>query len=225
MVMQYLFSCMPNTFVGVESTISAIRISRYLVEAKGNHQRALRLYVWNAAICEAFYFPSQIVEVAIRNRLHHSLANKFGPDWYASSAFFSPLPNRLKNELEAAIRKCQRDHGPQLTINHIIAAMSLGFWCHILTSWFESQLWQDGLQEAFPHIPTDISRQQAYDKIDQFRHWRNRIAHHGAVFDKSPMKELKNMEEVLSWICPETLWFMRQFNDVQKAIGRKPVRS
>jgi hypothetical protein len=224
LTMQYLFSCMPNTLSEIEKTISEQRVGRYLREAKGDKNRALRLYVWNARICEAFYLPGQLVEVAIRNRLHETLTQKYGNNWNANQSFFSPLPDRLKTQLQNSRHEAARDHGVAHTINHVISGLSLGFWCHLLTARFEPILWSAGMQSAFPNIPAQVTRQEVYNKIDQFRTWRNRIAHHGAVFDKRPMKELQNIQELLAWICEETLWFMNETNNVHRSLGRKPAK-
>jgi hypothetical protein len=184
----------------------------------------MRLYVWNSAICEAFYMPNQILEVTIRNRLNSILAVKFGTDWHLIKSFTSPLPDRLKTSINNTIRECTRDHGAGMTVNHIVSGLSLGFWGHLMTSNFEPVLWTAGIQSAFPLAPNGTTRQAVYDKVDQFRKWRNRIAHHGAIFDKRPMKELQNIQELLSWVCPETLWFMTEINTVHRTLGRKPVK-
>ena len=152
------------------------------------------------------------------------LAAKFGINWHSNKSFTSPLPERLKTSITNTIRECTRDHGAGMTVNHIVSGLSLGFWSHLMTSNFEPVLWTAGIQTAFPLAPNGTTRQAIYDKIDQFRNWRNRIAHHGAIFDKRPMKELNNVRELLSWICPETLWFMDENNTIHRTLGRKPVK-
>jgi hypothetical protein len=222
--MQYPFSCTHLTYIEIEKTISVPRIGRYFAEAKGDKNRALRLYVWNAAVCESFYLPNQILEVAIRNRLHFVLTAKFGIDWHINKSFTSPLPQRLQVQIANTIRDCTRDHGTAMTVNHVVSGLSLGFWSHLLTSNFDAILWSGGMTVAFPFVPPLTLRQDVYDKIEKFRNWRNRIAHHGAIFDKRPMKELQNIQLLLSWVCPETLWFVNEVNSVQRILGRKPVR-
>ena len=215
---------MPNTLIEIEKTISQQRVRRYLRESKGDKHRALRLYVWNSRICEAFYLPSQLVEVAIRNKLHQVLSAKYGNNWNTNPSFISPLPDRLKAQLVNSKDEAVRDHGLAQTIHHVISGLSLGFWCHLLTARYEPTLWSAGLSSAFPLIPANTTRQQLYDKVDRFRTWRNRIAHHGAIFDKRPMKELQNIHELLSLICLDTLWFVQETDSVHRALGRKPIK-
>ena len=110
-----------------------------------------------------------------------------------------------------------------MNVNHIVGGLSLGFWSHLLTVNFDTVLWTRGMTAAFPFVPPHATRQAVHEKVDRFRNWRNRIAHHGAVFDKHPMKEFQNIQELLSWICPETLWFVNELNAVQRTLSRKPV--
>ena len=220
--MQYPFSCMPNTFVALEITLSSQRLGRYLAEARGDKRRIMRLYVWNARLCEAFYLPCQLVEVAVRNRLHDTLTRRFSVVWYSDAAFVSPLPDRFKNEITNAVRDCTREHGKAMTTNHIVCSMSLGFWCHLLTSNFDHILWKNGMGQAFPHIARGVARQHIYDRLDQLRKWRNRIAHHGVIFDKKPMREVQNIKFIIDWVCPETSWLLNETSNVSRTINMKP---
>lgn len=220
--MQYPFSCTPAVRTAIENTLSPQRLGRYLVAAKDDPNLAMRLYVWNARLCEAYYLPCQFAEVAVRNRLHFLLQRRFACDWHRDPAFVSPLPVRWKNELDFAIKDCTRDHGRAMTVNHIVGSMSLGFWCHLLTSAFDHVLWLNGFRRAFPHISRQYERQDVYDRVNQLRQWRNRIAHHGAIFDKGPAAELQNIQEVVGWVCPDTAWFMRRISTVSQVINKRP---
>ncbi len=52
-------------------TISLSRFKPYLFHTGHNQGHALRLYMWNAQIGEAFHVPIQSIEVALRNRIWH----------------------------------------------------------------------------------------------------------------------------------------------------------
>ena len=73
--MQLTFSCTPSALKNIEGTISPARLGRYAGSAGVDKQKALQLYVWNARLCEAFYLPIQLCEVAIRNAIHGALEN------------------------------------------------------------------------------------------------------------------------------------------------------
>jgi hypothetical protein len=220
--MQYPFSAVPSVLANLENTLSPQRMGRYLVAAKGDKHKVLRLYVWNARLCEAFYLPCQLAEVAVRNRLHAILSRKFSANWHLDNSFISPLPKRFQDELKHAIQDCRWDHGGAMTVNHVVGSLAMGFWCHLLTQNFDHILWLNGMRNAFPGLPRNQQRQDVYNKVDRLRQWRNRIAHHGVIIDKNMKDEIANIELILSWICPDTTWFMTETCAVQYVINQRP---
>jgi hypothetical protein len=220
--MQYPFSCAPATLRKIEAAISEPRLGRYLAEARNDRNRALRLYVWNARLCEAFYLPAQLAEVALRNALHGALSEYFSTEWHLSSAFISPLPERLKQDLNYAIRQCRKEHGDRMTVNHVVGTLPFGFWCHLLTHNYDHTLWAHGMRARFPHAPADVRRHEVYALADRLRQWRNRIAHHGVIFDKEPRKQAASIARLIHWIDEDTSWFSAQLVTLDWVISRKP---
>ena len=51
--------------------MSPARLDRFVPAARGDRNHALRLYIWNARLCEKFYLPIQLAEVTMRNAIHH----------------------------------------------------------------------------------------------------------------------------------------------------------
>ncbi len=221
--MQYPFSCTPAVHTEIENAVSTARLSRYMPAAKGDRNLALRLYVWNARICESFYFPCQMLEVTVRNALASSLRSYFkNKPWYENGLFTSQLPRRSIEDLDSVIRDKRKDHGRALSENHIIAGLSFGFWMQTMTKNYENiGLWPSGISIAFPKAPV-VSLKECYDKIDGIRNFRNRAAHHYAVFDKSPSKSYNNILDVLGWVSPSTKWYVEQVSRVSQAIGARP---
>ena len=84
--------------------------------AGGDKHKALRLYVWNARICEAFYLPLQLAEVTIRNRIHAGVILRYGTGWELQGRFLCTLPQRLRSELNEALGKERGVRGAALTI-------------------------------------------------------------------------------------------------------------
>lgn len=220
--MQLTFSCSPATYGAVENTLTKARLARYLDAAKGDKHHALRLYVWNARLCEAFYLPSQICEVALRNAIHGALRDKHGPDWYQRGAFLCTLPDRLRQELDKVVRDQRTVHNGKITLDHIVADLSLGFWQHLLVRAYDGVFWPKYFHLQFPHKPRHIGRQQVYDSVEDFRGHRNRIAHHKPIFHRQPSAELQNLLRLIGWICPETHWLCQTLSQVQQTINERP---
>lgn len=222
--MQHPFSCVPDTLNAIESTISAARLGRYLPESKGDKHLAIRLYVWNARLCEAFYLPTQFAEVAARNAIHKPVVARFTGSWYDNPAFHAILPPRLLVELNKVVADERKNRKHVFSVNHVVAGLSFGFWLNLLTTSYDKHLWATGLQKSFPHLPKKTGRQNLYDRFDRLRNWRNKIAHHYAIFDKRPKIELANTLEIIAWVCPETHWLAKELSSVERVLSRRPTR-
>jgi len=220
--MQQPFSCVPAVFQSIEATLSKPRLSRYLPAANGFAQFALRLYLWNAMICESFYLPCQLAEVSLRNGVFRALNDRYGPDWYTQGRFTCNLPDRHKKDLQAAIQDSQTEHGENATADHIVARLSLGFWVHLFTKNFEHLLWKGGFTVAFPNLPQNIGRIDIHRKIERFRNFRNRTAHHFAVFDKGPISHYADIMEIIGWSCADTAWLAKELAKVPTVINQRP---
>jgi hypothetical protein len=217
-----MFSLTPATLRAVQTTLSPARLARYLPAAGGNADLALRLYLWNARICEAFYLPCQIAEVACRNVIARALADRYGMHWYNHEPFLSILPNRLRDEVDKVVGHERARHGVSLTMDHVISNLTFGFWVHLLTKGFDFILWKRGMSPYFRHAPAGMARLDLHQRVDRVRMFRNRIAHHEAVFDKRPMAEHNNIFLVVGWICVETQWLLAQLAGVARTINSRP---
>ncbi len=220
--MQPPFSCTATTFSALEGSLAAPRLARYLGESSGDKHLGLRLYVWNGYLCEAFYLPAQTAEVCVRNAIHKVLQEKHGANWYQRGSFLCTLPDRLRRELDDVIRDERGTHGTGMTSDHIVSGLSFGFWVHLLTKPYEGVFWPTRFGLAFPHKPNEVGRMDLYTRLDRLRIFRNRIAHHKPIFDKGPKAEYLNMLDLISWVCPDTRWFIGQISRVDQTIGMKP---
>ena len=81
-----------------EVAISLERFARYLNWTGGDHDRALELYALNTRLSEALYTPLQMLEVALRNRVHKVLAEARHDRW-----FDDQCQRRRKNVLRAGL--------------------------------------------------------------------------------------------------------------------------
>ena len=220
--MQYPFSCSPPTYAAIAATLSQPRLDRYLNAAGGDRHLALRLYVWNARICEAFYIPTQLAEIALRNALASGLCARYGTAWHMAPGLVSSLPGRLQNELQKVIAEEARMHGAAFNADHVVSALSLGFWVHLTSTTPRSYVWLGAIRSHFPHMPPALGDHGIRDAADRLRRFRNRIAHHNAIFDKRPTAEYRNVQNIVGWICPDTLWLLKQLSNPALVISRRP---
>nr|WMC97385.1 hypothetical protein RAR13_01315 [Aminobacter aminovorans] len=221
--MQYPFSCVQNTFDCIEKTLSPARLARYLPAANGDKHLALRLYVWNARLCEAMYLPLQTAEVAVRNAVQIPVGKRFKNQWYTNPKFLNLLPARMKGELEETVRKETKKRGAALTQDHIVANLSFGFWANLMTRAYDKHLWAIGVRQSFPGAGAREDREAIYQMLDQMRSFRNEVMHHYAIFDRGPQAKFQNVLHITKMVCPETHWLSLHLSRVSQIINARPM--
>jgi hypothetical protein len=221
--MQYPFSCVPDTLNAIERTLSPARLARYVSAAKGDRHLALRLYVWNARLCEAVYLPLQIAEVAVRNAINIPVERRFKAHWYSNPKFTNILSLRMKQELAEIVRKQESKRGSTLNQNHIIANLSFGFWVNLMANSFDNHLWATGIKTSFPYAQKHEDRQSVYLMLDEIRIFRNEIMHHCAIFDKSPQRRYQSIIHITKMICNETYWLSKELSHFGQVLNDRPL--
>lgn len=207
----------------VERVISPARLGRFSGTVGGDKHKALRLYIWNSRLCEEFYLPIQIAEVSIRNSIHYTLTRRYTGQWYCNPAFVDMLTLKYKSELQRKVSERKQAKGNDFTVDHFVAGMTFGFWVNLLTSRYENLLWQQGMRRSFSSISNGTSRETVYQKVNQLRVFRNKVAHHYAIFDRRPAAEYQNIQDIVSWSCKDTLLLMKQVSNPSRVINMRPT--
>lgn len=221
--MQAPFSCTPATLAEFEAALAPARLARFLPAAGGDKHYAVRLYVWNARLCEEFYLPLQTAEVAVRNVIAETLKRRYGAGWYSSRSVRAILSDKHRGELDSQVYDQQVRCGPDFTGDHVVSGLSFGFWASWLTSSYEHHIWQQGIKRSFLNAPNDASREDAYKRVDQLRRFRNKVMHHYAIFDRSPVAEYQNLLEIVRWISPATVWLLKELGSPPRIVNKKPA--
>lgn len=148
----------------VIQTLSSDRFSKYLLAAGGDTDRAIRLYVWNAHVGEAFHTPIQTVEVALRNSINHALVAKFGPDWWQDPVFLRVVDIERRQDLDT-VKKRIRNRNQVLVTAQIVASLSFGFWASMLQPRYNPDIWSAQLRTSFPSLPATETRGRRQNRI------------------------------------------------------------
>jgi hypothetical protein len=192
--------------------------------ASSDDQMAFRFYLWNCALCEAFFISLHFAEIVCRNALNRALVSRCGPQWHENATLQILLQDRFRAELVEAVRKERRQHGGNLTSHHVVSALTFGFWEHLATKRFERFLWARGIHSAFPGAPANKTYADLHDLLESVRRWRNRIAHHRAVFDKGPMRKHQDALQLIKWACGDTGTWVASVSKVPAAIALRPKK-
>ena len=201
--------------------LSADRMSKYLRASQGSLSNALALYNWNTAVSAAFYGPLQWLEVTLRNSIDNRLAEAYGDAWYFHSD--ARLDFICRRQIKEARDRLQRNN-QAITRSRLVAALSFGFWVTLLgrggmlsakgtKANFEMTLWRPALHKAFPNRP-GLARKQAYQPLDYLRTFRNRIAHHEAIFERDLRMDYEKIVRVTGWISPEAREWIEEHSRV-----------
>jgi hypothetical protein len=220
--MQLINSPTLERFPEIEKALDSLRLSRYYGPANKDKQKAFRYYVWNCALCESFHLTLHVAEIVCRNAIHNAILRRGNPCWFEDKTFRQLLGNRYRNELESAVLNERAQHGKNMTQYHVISALTFGFWDHLTTKRFERFIWAKGIHEAFPNAPKEKTYEDLHGLIESVRRWRNRIAHHRAIFDRGPTRKHQDALELIKWVCFPTSEWVAAESKVPRAIGLRP---
>jgi Abi-like protein len=209
---QELFSLIPSALSEIQTTLSPIRFNRYLTACRGDARKALFLYRWNSFLSQSLYWPSQTLEVAVRNSISRVLADRYGSAWHRSGKFFRQLGREDQAKLQETHDRQQRERDTRnLSADMIIADLPFGFWTSMLSARYEIPLvWRNNLRVAFPYLTSGLTLRSVYAPMDRIRILRNRIAHHEPIFARRLDFEHGEILKVIGWVCPATQWYVEQ---------------
>jgi len=119
----------------LEEALSLERFGRYLDWADGDRVRALDLYVLNTRLSEALYTPLQMLEVALRNRIHAVLSASVQPRWFQAPGVLA-VSHQHEQVAEALADLARERKEP--TPGRVVAALTFSFWTTMLGTPYEN---------------------------------------------------------------------------------------
>jgi hypothetical protein len=220
--MQGQFSILSTTLSDIKAQLSLPRLNKYLNQSSGDDQKAMRLYRWNCSLSQSLYWPTQTLEVIVRNSISDFLKTRYGQSWHFEPRFHSKLePHDLRRLKDAIDRQIDQRGTQSPAVDPVIADLSLSFWVSLLRGKYEVPLgWGAGLRKAFPYLPPGYARQSVYRPLDDARDLRNRIAHHEPIFHLKLELKYRELMSLIKWISLDVHWLVEQsctFPEVRSA--------
>jgi hypothetical protein len=228
-------------FQKLQLYFSFARIERYQ-KASGNIQtKSIELYKANIQIAQAFHPILGIVEVILRNKTNSILSIYFNDsDWiinqkngfmvdstltYRDSKTGKLITNDyLKKSVEKSENRLKKLK-VIVTSGKIIADQDFGFWTDLFELTHYKILRGKPIQ-IFNHLPTGIGRTDICERLNKVRKFRNRINHNEPICFKDTNISFTNAEDVynsmtelIKWIDPEILDWIKELDSVQKTIN------
>jgi hypothetical protein len=183
----------------IERLFSRERMSTYVASCDGHFDFAVGLYRWNAAVTAAFWEPIGHLEVALRNALATQFAARHrrlgrGATWLDDLE--DELGQRGRDDVAAARARVRRK-GKCASDGQTISELSFGFWRFLIAKRLTG-LWPD-LTGAFPNAP-DRKRETVEGPIARLHDFRNRLAHHQRVWNRSPRERYNDLLTLAGYI-------------------------
>jgi hypothetical protein len=183
----------------IEEALSLERFGRYLAWAGGDRARALDLYALNTQLSEALYTPLQMLEVALRNRIHAVLSASVQPRWFKEPGVLAvPHQNEQVAEALADLARERKEPAP----GRVVAALTFSFWTAMLGAPYEN-LWQTDLHRIGRRDDgKGLRRKDLSGPLTPIRLLRNRIAHHEPILTWDLPKHHEGMLRITGWLSP-----------------------
>jgi hypothetical protein len=201
--------------------ISPDRFQTYLSAAGHDINRALRLYLWNARVGEAFHIPIQAVEVALRNGINTGLTNVYTPNWWECKNLLDVLDEERKADLTTVFRRI-RNRQQELYTGEVVAGLSFGFWVGMLDGRYNPPIWGSQLRVAFPYFPVGRSRKSLHGSVRDVATLRNRISHHEPLIGRDTLADFSNLMTLLEWICPAKAAWIKGHCRIPQIVRERP---
>jgi hypothetical protein len=211
----------PERIAILRNTLSSGRFATYFKLAGHDEERAIRLYMWNAQVGEAFHIPIQAIEVGLRNRIDNALGQLFTPNWWECAGLFRILDEERQADLTTVFRRI-RNRDLEFCTGQVIAGLSLGFWVGLLDGRYNPPIWSKQLRAAFPHLPQGRGRKSLFAEAGKVATLRNRISHHEPLIKRDISQDYATVMGFLEWICPATAQWVRPHCRIPLVLRQKP---
>lgn len=208
----------------VAAWLSDGRFQAYKEACDGDHDRAVALYNWNAEISAAFMEVLYHLEVLLRNAVDRRFLQS-DPDqcltvcrpevWLCDP---DVLTDESRERVNDAICRLERQGKPS-TRGRVIASLSLGFWSALFNKPYEN-LWRETLSSAFPH--GSGKRREIARLVGPLVHFRNRIAHHEAIFSSDLAEQQERHLALAGLIDSEARSYIAALSRVEKLLLEQP---
>ncbi|HZY96610.1 MAG TPA: Abi family protein [Candidatus Cybelea sp.] len=195
------------------------RLAGYFTDARGLADRALQIYVWNAALGGAFLPAIGAVEVSLRNALSDQLSNAFTAPWYDDSSFIAIDRNALATGIVRAKRHITAK-GKPVTPSRMVAQLTFGFWVMLLRPSYARSLWPI-LRPAFA---AHTRRSRATDAFDPLVGFRNRLAHHHLLYDRDPHIMYERLMAGARLLSPELAEWIEHHSRIRQLLSGGPIQ-
>jgi hypothetical protein len=190
--------------------LSAPRFDRYLRDAHGDVDWAMRLYWWNVEVSAAFYGPLHCLELTLRNAINDRLSAYYDvAEWWS----VAPLTTDGRRKVDGAVRDVALRRQGGRRPGDVVAALTFGFWVSLLSRSYDRPLWVPTLHRAFSHYSG--RRSDLHDNFFSMLLFRNRIMHHEPIYHRDLVADHAKIYRLVGYLSQDV-------RDTLSALDRAP---
>jgi abortive infection bacteriophage resistance protein len=179
--------------------LSGIRLHRFAQRAAKSNTSMLDLYFLNLSVSEQLFGLISLVEIVLRNQIHHRLAPKNYLD--DTSGVLSKNDYKRINKVKKDILKSGA--APKNIESRLLSNLTMGFWCGLFD---DDKLWASDLSMLFEKSTRQkyrITAGKIRDNLKKLRRVRNKIAHHERIVFRRDLNlddHIDAVANILSWL-------------------------
>jgi hypothetical protein len=200
----------------LERALSPERIAAYRHPADRDETDGIARYLWNLALANALQPALHALEITFRNEIARAamkLTAKRDFKVVRIPSWLDADPTMLLEHEAEKVQRAKKELGTSPTSQtegHLIAKLDFGFWVALCRDAYADvrgegpRLWPRALDLAFRKRPKSVTtRAEVFHRFDHIRKYRNRVAHHEPIWDRTYLKEHQYILESLSWMHPK----------------------
>lgn len=213
-----------KVFIGtLRATLSEARFDRYVQASNGDPVRALQLYHWNAKLSQSLYFPLQMWEVALRNKLNSFLCWKFNASWPFDRRALRQLTHFDRRRVQEAVERLERRRRViPVSTNAVVADLSAGFWVALFNQDYEIPFsWRYNLVRIFTAEP-GLATAEVRLICNDLLYLRNRVAHHEPIYHLPLPQRRAELDRLVAAMCPSAFAFVNSACTFEEVWKSKP---
>ena len=200
--------------------ITDARFAPYLAEARGDHEAAVALYVWNARISAAMFETLHHVEVLLRNAIDMQFmpvdsSAAAAVTWLGDAKILNEASRQRVRETTERIRR----DGKMPTRGRTVAGLSFGFWRALFDRKYQ-RLWISHLHRAFPGGSGD--RREVATVMSNLLPFRNRLAHHETIIRRPITSHYDEILTLAELIDPHARVWIESVSRVNQVLRERP---
>ncbi|KII26557.1 hypothetical protein M707_27095 [Arthrobacter sp. AK-YN10] len=214
-------------YAEIRRAITPARLTAFdrAAQSRGaSHDDAINLYEWNAELASALLLPLHLFEVVLRNAIHEALTRTYRERWPWDNRSLYSVPQ--KHGRYEPRRDVQQAASRNPTTGKVIPELKFVFWEQMLSSRYDTAIWNPLLTTVFPNVPesegTSAAVRGLARDVGVVRGIRNRVAHHEPIFSQNIDRVMDAIQRISAYRSHDVGNWVKASHRVTEVQGQCP---